>query len=397
MLIATNAALVASNSALHASNSALHASNLALRACDPDAGVQTVIPALSRTPSAGIPAPTIFHTGQPRVQVQSSRIRDLNLHLNQNAAVEAWQAGVPRVESPPVSYEPEPIVLHDGRVTYIKTGFLGEGGFGEVLLARAVPNSENQDLSFPTDVAIKRFPKRRLRHVKYTFEAACLEMDLMKQATEKQLRFVVHLLSTFQDEENVYLVMPAYGRDLFHYLRRGERRMPMNEIRLYAAQMILALEEIHSLGVVHRDIKPENVFFDRHGYLVFGDFSIAGYPDGETFEQGKLYDFSGTPCRYAPEQLGPDREVKGYNYKIDIFNVGSMILEMFIGKGDSYFQESKRDEGEKEILNKDIWPDCQIFVENKAARDLITGMLERDPEKRLTIPEIKAHRFFRKM
>ncbi|TFY65779.1 hypothetical protein EVG20_g5309 [Dentipellis fragilis] len=292
-------------------------------------------------------------------------------------------------------YGSTPVELSDGRVQYTLYGSLGRGSYGAVLLARAVPYDNT--LQHPSFVAIKAFSKAEMRRFKSTYDAVAFEVEVMKRTTALQAECVVHMLSCFQDEQHVYIVMRLYGKDLLHRELDIRRRMPVREITHYAAELLVGIENIHKLGIIHRDIKPENVFLTPNGHLALADFSIGEFPEipeGGAFKDGKLYDFVGTECRYAPEQVVKTCEQDGYNYKVDIWAYGILLLELFIGGGEAYFKDTNGDGGVNEILNKDIATDIAWFVDTDAGKDLMTRLTSRDPAKRPTIRQIKEHPFF---
>lgn len=64
------------------------------------------------------------------------------------------------------------------------------------------------------------------------------------------------------------------GGDLFSLMIRNNT-FPEDVIQFYLAEILLALNALHTLGFVHRDIKPENILLDRFGHLKLADFGSA--------------------------------------------------------------------------------------------------------------------------
>lgn len=89
--------------------------------------------------------------------------------------------------------------------------------------------------------------------------------------------FLVELTSTFQDKKHVYIVMEyVSGGDLLHLLIEKDI-FTEAETRFYIAELVLAVEEIHSMNYIHRDIKPDNVLIDKHGHVKISDFGLSKY------------------------------------------------------------------------------------------------------------------------
>jgi serine/threonine protein kinase len=64
------------------------------------------------------------------------------------------------------------------------------------------------------------------------------------------------------------------GGELFYHLRR-ERRFSEERARFYAAEILLALEHLHSHNIIYRDLKPENVLLDNQGHIRLTDFGLS--------------------------------------------------------------------------------------------------------------------------
>jgi len=90
----------------------------------------------------------------------------------------------------------------------------------------------------------------------------------------------------------------ASGGELFFHMKR-EQLMSEDVVRFYAGEIILALEFLHSNGILHRDLKPENVLLDPDGHVMLTDFGLAK----ENFFSGKAHSWCGTEDYMAPEVI----------------------------------------------------------------------------------------------
>jgi serine/threonine protein kinase len=64
------------------------------------------------------------------------------------------------------------------------------------------------------------------------------------------------------------------GGELFYHLKR-EGRFSEERIRFYAAECVLAIEHLHSQGIIYRDLKPENLLLDSEGHIKITDFGLS--------------------------------------------------------------------------------------------------------------------------
>ncbi|EGN98283.1 hypothetical protein SERLA73DRAFT_161121 [Serpula lacrymans var. lacrymans S7.3] len=199
--------------------------------------------------------------------------------------------------------------------------------------------------------------------------------------------FIVPLKFSFQSEQKLYLVLAfVNGGELFHHLQR-EQRFNEERARFYSAELLLALEHLHELDVVYRDLKPENILLDYTGHIALCDFGLCklNMKDSDTTNT-----FCGTPEYLAPEIL----TAQGYNKSIDWWTLGVLLYEMLSGLPPFY--DEVTDKMYQKILQDPLVFGSEIGSE---ARSILTGLLTRDPARRLGVngaEEIRRHPFFEK-
>lgn len=80
---------------------------------------------------------------------------------------------------------------------------------------------------------------------------------------------------SFQTADKLYLGLPyTNGGELFHHLQ-NEGRFSETRSRFYAAELLCALEHLHSFHVIYRDLKPENILLDYNGHIALCDFGLC--------------------------------------------------------------------------------------------------------------------------
>ncbi|KAI1919903.1 Serine/threonine-protein kinase [Ophidiomyces ophidiicola] len=199
--------------------------------------------------------------------------------------------------------------------------------------------------------------------------------------------FIVPLKFSFQSPEKLYLVLAfVNGGELFHHLQK-EQRFDINRSRFYTAELLCALECLHGFNVIYRDLKPENILLDYTGHIALCDFGLCKL---DMKDEDRTNTFCGTPEYLAPELLAG----KGYTKAVDWWTLGVLLYEMLTGLPPFYDEDTN--EMYRKIIQEPLtFPSSDIVP--GAARDLLMGLLNRDPDRRLGAngaAEIKAHHFF---
>merc|ERR1712059_119662 len=120
--------------------------------------------------------------------------------------------------------------------------------------------------------------------------------------------FLVELLWSHQDSSFLYMLFPyVVGGELFTYLRRAGKFSP-SSVLFYSAEIVSALDYLHSMGVIYRDLKPENLLLDGEGHLKIIDFGLAKLIMDETWT------VCGTPEYLAPEIIQGDGHTKAKSF-----------------------------------------------------------------------------------
>ena len=249
---------------------------------------------------------------------------------------------------------------------------LGKGSIGKVYLVRRDNGSELFAMKVMRKVDVQK---------DQLYENVILEKHILQINRHP---FIVQLKNSFQSASKLYLVMEYLpGGDLYTLIRRLKKFSEF-QTRFYAAEVILALEYLHSdMNIIYRDLKPENILMSAEGHVKLTDFGLS--KQGE-----KAYTFAGTPEYLAPEIF----LTKGYTKAVDYWSLGVLIYEMLVGTSPFTSHERNISQIEKLILtNKPAFPS----ILSKEAVDLIKCLLELNPKKRIQVEELKKHEFFREI
>ena len=200
--------------------------------------------------------------------------------------------------------------------------------------------------------------------------------------------FIVNLNYAFQTKTKLFLILDfCPGGDLGKLISR-EKRLTEDRSRLYIAEIILALQDLHKRDIIYRDLKPDNVVLDDDGHALLTDFGLSKEGVLEVSKGAKS--FCGSIAYLAPEML---RRV-GHGKSVDWYLLGVLLYEMLVGSP-PYFSGNK-DELFHNIINGPLKLPKSISTE---AKNLMVSLLNRNPTRRLGSGpdgalEIMKHPFF---
>lgn len=263
---------------------------------------------------------------------------------------------------------------------------LGEGSYSTVVAAT--------DVSTLREYAIKILDKHHIikeKKVKYVG----IEKDTLNRLNDHP--GIVRLYYTFQDERSLYFVLDlASNGELLGVLKKMGT-FDEECTQFYGAQILDAINYMHSRGVLHRDLKPENVLLDNHMHVKITDFgtgkildekSSASMDSGSDIfpkEHHRSVSFVGTAEYVSPELL----TAKEGGKPTDLWAFGCIIYQLLTGRPP--FKGATEYLTFDKILKLDYsFPPGFPPV----ARDLVERLLVADPSKRLTVDHCKRHPFF---
>ncbi|XP_051466434.1 rho-associated protein kinase 1 isoform X1 [Apus apus] len=258
---------------------------------------------------------------------------------------------------------------------------IGRGAFGEVQLVRHKSSRRVYAMKL-----LSKFEMIKRSDSAFFWE----ERDIMAFANSP---WVVQLFYAFQDDRYLYMVMEYMpGGDLVNLMSNYD--VPEKWARFYTAEVVLALDAIHSMGFIHRDVKPDNMLLDKAGHLKLADFGTCMKMNKEGMVRCDTA--VGTPDYISPEVLKSQGGDGYYGRECDWWSVGVFLYEMLVG--DTPFYADSLVGTYSKIMNHKnslTFPDDNEI--SKEAKNLICAFLT-DREVRLGrngVDEIKRHLFFK--
>nr|AQS60694.1 calcium/calmodulin-dependent protein kinase 2 isoform X2 [Sogatella furcifera] len=263
---------------------------------------------------------------------------------------------------------------------------IGQGSYGLVKLAY----NEEDD----THYAMKILSKKKLLKRSGIFGRAApkkptsnpLDRVYREIAVLKKLDHpnIVKLVEVLDDplEDHLYLV--------FELLERGEvmhvpTKTPLSEETAwrYFRDVILGLEYLHFQRIIHRDIKPSNILLGDDGHVQIADLGVCNEFDGK---DATLNNTAGTPAFTAPEAISSCGNFSGK--ASDIWSLGVTLFAFVFG--------ALPFTAESVPALYSLIQSTPVNIPNeplisRSLRDLLSKMLQKDPARRIELPEIKEH------
>ena len=180
--------------------------------------------------------------------------------------------------------------------------------------------------------------------------------------------------------ESFRIIMTKYKGDCFQEYIYHKNKFDYNNYKRFIHQMSNALSAMHDLSICHADIKPENILVDSDNNYYLTDFGLSSYP----VEPNKgIRRLKGTPEYLPPEQVTQTE----YGYLSDMWSFGMVCYELCCGYMCYYVRDVKRFKRmiEKKQIKIHFNDNCKLTEDQK---DLISEMLQIDPESRITSSEI---------
>ena len=277
----------------------------------------------------------------------------------------------------------------DFHASYNVIKMIGEGSFARVYLASKI-DSENQE----EYVAIKAFSKERLLAKENGVDNIREEIEITWYLSNKH---IIQMRELHETENTLYMVLELLeGGEIFSLSSGGLEYKHAIHI---LGQLLEGLRYLSRNNIMHRDLKPENIVLKFKGIpleenqIKIVDFGLSAYKD----DKDHCFVKCGTPGYVAPEVINCQSASKvPYDTKCDIFSLGIIFFFMLTGvmpyDGEDFMEVLSN--------NKKGYIDFDIPELNNYSPDvikLLRGMLERDPQKRLSADDIVEDGYFEEL
>ncbi|XP_068455840.1 calcium/calmodulin-dependent protein kinase kinase 1 isoform X2 [Clinocottus analis] len=271
---------------------------------------------------------------------------------------------------------------------------IGKGSYGVVKLAYNEDDDEHYAMKLVSKKKLMKqcgFPRRppprgpKAAQGEQPKVLGPLERVYQEIAILKKLDHVniVKLVEVLDDpaEDNLHMVFELMPKGPVMEVP-SDSPLTEEQARLYFRDIILGIEYLHYQKIVHRDIKPSNLLLGDDGHVKIADFGVSNQFEGN---DAMLSSTAGTPAFMAPETLSDAR--KSFSGKaLDVWAMGVTLYCFVFGKCpfiDEYIL----------ALHNKIRTRLVDFPEtpeiSEALRTLLLRMLDKNPDSRITIPEMK--------
>ncbi|KAI0033411.1 kinase-like protein [Vararia minispora EC-137] len=269
---------------------------------------------------------------------------------------------------------------------WVRGELIGKGNFGRVYLAMNVTTGEMiavKQVEIPRTASDKN-DTRQMNVV----DALKLESETLKDLDHPN---IVQYLG-FEETATFLSIFLEYvpGGSIGGCLRKYGR-FEENVTKSFTGQILAGLEYLHSKGILHRDMKADNILVETSGVCKISDFGISKRTD-DINGQNVLTAMQGTVFWMAPEVVNTGK--RGYNYKVDIWSLGCVVLEMWAGE-----RPWKREEAMAVIVklysSKQAPPVPKGIRLSEEADDFRRLCFEVDPDRRPSASDLRKHPYLR--
>lgn len=268
---------------------------------------------------------------------------------------------------------------------------ISNGAYGAVYLVRHKETRQR--------FAMKKINRQNLI-MRNQIQQVFVERDILTFAENP---FVVSMFCSFETRRHLCMVMEYVEGGDCATLLKNMGPLPVDMTRLYFAETVLALEYLHSYGVVHRDLKPDNLLITSMGHIKLTDFGLSkvglmnmttnlyeGHIEKDTRE------FLDKQVCGTPEYIAPEVILRqGYGKPVDWWSMGIILYEFLVGCV-PFFGDTPEQLFGQVVSDEIIWPDGDDALPVDA-QDMITRLLRQSPIERLGTggaTEVKQHTFF---
>ncbi|KAJ8607177.1 hypothetical protein CTAYLR_007330 [Chrysophaeum taylorii] len=249
--------------------------------------------------------------------------------------------------------------------SYMVLERIGEGSFGKVYKGRRRFTGLVVALKFISKHGKSEREMRNLRQ----------EIAILSALDHDN---VVKMFDYFETEREFCVVTEFAQGELFEILEE-DGTLPEQTVRDVARQLVKALHYLHAQRIIHRDLKPQNVLLGANGRVKLCDF---GFARAMSLDTVVLTSIKGTPLYMAPELV----KEQPYDHTVDLWSLGVIVFELLVGQPPFYTNSIY-------ALITHIVRDPVVFPSHVSSKfeNFLTGLLQKDPRKRLAWPELLAH------
>uniref|UniRef100_T1HN05 Serine/threonine-protein kinase STK11 n=3 Tax=Rhodnius TaxID=13248 RepID=T1HN05_RHOPR len=258
---------------------------------------------------------------------------------------------------------------------YVMGDLLGEGSYGKV--------KEMLDSETLCRRAVKILKKRKLRRIPNGEQNVQREIQLLKVLHHKNVIQLIDVLYN-NEKEKMYLIMEYCVGVLQEMLESTPgKKLPMWQAHCYFGQLMDGLDYLHSHGIVHKDIKPGNLLLTLDDTLKISDLGVAEALDMFASDD-TCYTSQGSPAFQPPEIANGEDRFSGF--KVDIWSSGVTLYNLTTGRypfeGDTIYRLFECIGRGEVTIPEEL---------DSSLRELLTGMLKKNPEDRFTLQQIVNH------
>ncbi|KAI0807764.1 kinase-like domain-containing protein [Fomes fomentarius] len=184
--------------------------------------------------------------------------------------------------------------------------------------------------------------------------------------------FIAGLFDAYSDSRNLYFLLELGAQGTIHERILTEGPLSIHTAKFYFVNLVLAIEFLHTYGIVHKDVKNENILIGADGYCMLTDFGLSALA-----HEGKEWDSTGTFYFWSPEMLADEADTSQARFAMDWWCAACCLFEMTTGEVPFKVSDTDPEQPRTPLLREAHeqgnirWPDKPV---DNQLEDLITRM-----------------------
>lgn len=235
-------------------------------------------------------------------------------------------------------------------------------------------------------VAVKILERKKILKAKISIDNLIQEIGLLKKLQHK---YIVKMEDFCWDPQNIYIIMELCEVSLSTFIKKKQGRLSEKICQIFVRMLADAMKYLRSNNVSHFDLKPQNLLLTRPSASSTYVLKICDFG----FAQHLLLEEENDTVKGSPLYMAPEIILKRkYDPRADLWSIGVILYECLFGQA-PYSSRSMQELLDKVKCLQKIEIPTNAKIISSECEDLLTRLLQHNPDNRITFDEFFNHDF----